>query len=254
MITKKIKTKDGRVFIEIPKEFDEKLPNTIDLIHVRDQVFLILPESTSLKRSTPSTVPEPKHTLTKDELDLLKKLSTIKFKDRTKKYVDKKLSQTEKKILDSLIRKGVVELYTGKGYARFGGVYNIKEDVFKSGKTERKTLRSTSKKGGEQPLPGVSLLSSEREAKEFSKRYEREIKEGRLLGIRGFDKKYYVIRKDYFDKYSQLILKLLEKGPLTLDEIAKRTKLPIHACKGILLLLSEEGQVYESTDNRFTIA
>ncbi|VVB69857.1 Uncharacterised protein [uncultured archaeon] len=70
-------------------------------------------------------------------------------------------------------------------------------------------------------IPSFLIIDNEIEAREFSRRYENEIREKILNGVRSFDKKFYIIRNDYFEDLSKKIITLIEKNEMKLDDICQ---------------------------------
>ncbi len=101
------------------------------------------------------------------------------------------------------------------------------------------------------PLPlGFMVIELEDEAKAFSRRFERDIKSGEIMGVRGFDKKFYLASRGFFEHYADRLFLLLatEKTPA---ELATATKLPPNAVQTLLFLLQEAGEVIEKRKGRF---
>jgi len=101
---------------------------------------------------------------------------------------------------------------------------------------------------------GFLVLSNEEEAREASVRLESEVKTGRVLGIRGFDKKYYIVTRTFYDALSKKLLKALSgKKEENVAELCELLKTPLEACTGVLYLMKEEGEVIERKRGFFTL-
>ncbi len=101
---------------------------------------------------------------------------------------------------------------------------------------------------------GFLVISSEVDAKEASTRLEGEVKAGRVLGVRGFDKKYYVVTREFYDALSMKLSKALSgKREANISELSEFVKAPQEACIGVLYLMKEEGEVIERKRGFFTL-
>lgn len=101
---------------------------------------------------------------------------------------------------------------------------------------------------------GFVVLSNEVDAKEASMWLESDVKAGRVLGIRGFDKKYYIVTRDFYDRLNKKLLKeLSEKKEKSITEVSESLKIPLEACIAVLCLMKEEGEVVERKRGLFTL-
>jgi antitoxin component of MazEF toxin-antitoxin module len=89
------------------------------------------------------------------------------------------------------------------------------------------------------------VLETEGEAKAFSMRFEKELKSGEILGVRGFDKKYYASSTQFFLAKSPLVKNALQKGAQTIEEISGSSGITPLQCICLLNLLREKGEVIE---------
>ncbi|NYZ78344.1 hypothetical protein H0N96_03010 [Candidatus Micrarchaeota archaeon] len=101
---------------------------------------------------------------------------------------------------------------------------------------------------------GFLILSNEMEAKVVSMRLESDVKMGRVLGIRGFDKKYYVVTREFYDALSKKLLKALSgKKEENVAALSESLKAPQEACIAVLYLMKEAGEVIERKRGAFTL-
>jgi hypothetical protein len=85
-------------------------------------------------------------------------------------------------------------------------------------------------------------------------RLESDVKMGRVLGIRGFDKKYYVVTREFYDALSKKLLKALSgKKEENVVALSESLKAPQEACIAVLYLMKEEGEVIERKRGFFTL-
>lgn len=92
---------------------------------------------------------------------------------------------------------------------------------------------------------GFIVFQDEEQAKALSMELENEIKFGDIKGVRGFDKKYYVVTRDYLESNSQKILKFLKEKDALLGDIISQTKLDADGVQSLLYVLKDEGEVIE---------
>ncbi len=98
---------------------------------------------------------------------------------------------------------------------------------------------------------GFVVLDNEFEAKNLSQELEKEVKRGNVIGVRGFDKKYYVVSKGFLKHASDKVLRELSKRDCNAKELALASKLRLDACIAALCVLKEEGEVIEKRKGVF---
>ena len=101
---------------------------------------------------------------------------------------------------------------------------------------------------------GFLVLQTEAEAGRVSLILETSIRHGQILGTRAFNKKFYIVRRTYFDKNSGGILKKLRENSYKVADLADELKIDEDGARAILYLLSENGDVSEKKRDTFTIA
>ena len=207
----------------------------------------------------------------REEVELVNKLLSMKFSDRTPEYVNKQLNSSEKKILSGLIEKKAINVFKSQKYKE--GVYNIKDKTYemireiqKQGKekevkevAEKKIEKKEIEEAEEiekDPLKrlekkGYAVIEYESEAKRISEEIISKGKKREIIGIRGFDKKYYVLKSSFFIKSQPKIKNVLRAGKTTIDQISDETGLDKQACTGILALMNENGEVIEKRKGVF---
>lgn len=230
----------------------------------------------------PTTAPEPKSppsSLSAEELGVLRKLDTLRYDARDQVGVNKILSEREEEVLRQLVSKKVVGLFmnpkTGKNsysiskyiYDRFlmrkkqpaqeqrqaqateqKPVYNTRILNLKSNVPENENIKRLEK-------DGFVVMQTEGEASSLSLALEESIRKGFVLGTRAFNKKFYVILRQFFDMYSTPIIKSLrENGEQRVGSIAKEVGMDEEGARAILYLLSESGDVSEKKRDLFTLA
>lgn len=213
--------------------------------------------------------------LSPDEMSMLRKLLTIRFEERTVPAVAKKIGAAEKKVLDALVARRLIEVFKNSKYRE--GVYNISQGVYEavstpmSGEKRKENaaqlqpqaektnahssppLAFSNSSSGTPPINsadhlarfGYMVLNSEGEAKMAMMQIQPMLKTDDVRGIRGFDKRYYVLRRSFLHQYAGLVLAQLDAGPSTADKIAAALGLASEAVSVILMIMADEGEVIE---------
>lgn len=97
---------------------------------------------------------------------------------------------------------------------------------------------------------GFLVLSGEQDAKTFSLRHEAAIKSGDVKGVRGFDKKFYLVSRRFLEKHANKVLSQLSEDQTSL-QLAQTLKLPEDGVNALLYVLKEEGEVIEKKRGAF---
>ncbi len=74
---------------------------------------------------------------------------------------------------------------------------------------------------------------------------KQEINSGEILGIRGFDKNYYVFKKPYFETIKEKILESMTSDPVNYDFLLDKTKVSKEELNGTLEILKEQSELVE---------
>ncbi len=286
------KTKDNKYMVylsfEVIKQLGLKGEEEMDFFKFSDKAFLFAKKEdiTKLLLGTTSSIsagPAPaapigmqvkKVDITQDEIAVLKKLDTLRYTNRTPANVAKILNEGEKKVLQGLINKRVVWLFKDKGS------YSISKDIYDKflmrnkgtsvpmqTKQETQTISKVAiaPKVATAPIKienenvtklendGFVVLPTDAEASSLSLAVEDSIRSGKVLGIRAFNKKFYIVLRAFFDRNSGGIIKELKDGPKNVSELVKRTGLKEDGIRAMLYLLSEQGDVSERRKDVFTL-
>lgn len=102
-------------------------------------------------------------------------------------------------------------------------------------------------------IPSFMIIDNEIEAKEFSRTYENEIRDKILNGVRSFDKKFYIIRNDYFEELSRKIIPLIKKNEMKLEDLCQELKTAKEPVLCTLLVMKENGDVIERRKDSFKL-
>jgi len=162
------------------------------------------------------------------------KLDSLALRKRSPSYLKRFLGKDELKELEKLVKQGKVAYIHNKKFEE--GIYVIE------GK------KKTGMVGGEPNAManqlfanGYIILEASRDAQTLSERLMKQ--KGAIMGVRGFDGKYYVVTSTYFKKVWEAISKLGEE--ITPEDVAEKFSLSIDGCKAVLKLLSEKGDYVE---------
>jgi len=200
-----------------------------------------------------------------EEIELLKKLNEIKFKDRIVNTTNNMLNENEKKLLNSLIKKGYVKIFEDSdGIKR----YSIDNKIFErylSKKNDQKQSATFNEqkqqKNEENPLiktldeKGYLVLATEEEAGAISKLLEEDIKMGLVTGTRGFNKKYYIAKRSFLDDYIPKVMNILrERGVASIKEISNEINLDEDGTRTLLYIMAINGDIIEKKRDFFAIA
>lgn len=202
--------------------------------------------------------------LSAEELKLLKKLDRIPYGERLPAGVQKMLLEDEKRLLDEMIAKGFVRVYK-KGKYLQTGVYDIPSRIYplvrqkpvpmpQDAPGERVSEKEALTWDGHLGRYGYVIVENEVDAKAASAKLEQEIKSGEILGTRGFDRKYYVAQRRFYDAWSSRIWQLLRQGERGCADVAKALGMSEVACKVALELMREQGEIIEKKKGLYAIA
>lgn len=97
---------------------------------------------------------------------------------------------------------------------------------------------------------GYAVLNNSVEAKRLSDELNQSVKNGQVIGVLGFDKRYYLVSKPFLTKCGDAMLAAL-KEPATARVAAAQAKVPLEACLAALAVLKEQGDVIEKQKGLF---
>ena len=225
----------GRLYSEIPKEAADALKiksgDELEFKTVYNNVVMIVPAEAQAQ----------KNELTADEIEFLKKVNSIKHYNRTYDNVSKILTGQEKKMLDELLKRDVLFEYKREGKKLMGIDKKYLKYVF----GEKSELVEALVKDG------FLVLEDQNKVKELSDKLKQE--KLNVRGIRGFDKRYYIVSAE---KLSEMELKLesvLVKEKM-LKTISSELGVAEELCRAVLEILLEDGKVIEKKKNNYVLA
>lgn len=253
----KIIKRDGKNYIELPGEFSGV--DDAELFRLKDGYYLL-----SIPLGKPVSKPAEEYRTgegfqipNEAEKNVLKRLLSIKFHERTPENVNRIFSNEEKKVIAELERKNFINVFKGTKYPN--GVYNINDKIYATlygKKTVKQTVKdiakpavaSSKKEPVESPADVLDkkgyAVGSSKDLKEIIDKNKTAIKSGKIKGLKGFDGRFYIARMDYVSRMSPLIMRQLDRER-EIDEIARNLNVEPDAVRTVLHLLAEAGDVIE---------
>lgn len=90
-------------------------------------------------------------------------------------------------------------------------------------------------------------------ARELSQQLEYQIKSGEIMGVRGFDKKFYIASRSFYDSTSSKIIEAKLAKEFQLQDAAAATKTPEAGCLAVLQIMREGGELLEKKRGVFRL-
>ena len=228
----------GRLYSEIPKEIADflktKSGDEIEFKPVYDNLVLITPSKEAPKEL-------PKGELGKEEIELLKKVNSIKHYDRTYEKIAKMLSSDEKVIFDELFKKDALFKYKRTGRELIG----IDKKYFKYVVGERDELIEKLVKDG------CIVVEDQGQMKVLNDKIRNE--KLAVRGIRAFDKRYYIMSQEKLSEVEDRLEKILTKEKM-LKAISSELGLSEDLCRAAIEILREDGKIIEKKKNYYVLA
>jgi hypothetical protein len=223
---KVIKQEKG-CYLRLPDEFRQM--GEVELFKLKDGYYLL---SSMLGEGSPARKERGA------EEELIAKLESIMMRKRSPSYLKSALGKEELKTLEALLKSGKVAYIHNKKFKE--GIYVINEPGRGrggKGAGPGKSLELTNALFAS----GYVIVEGNRDAQSLSENLLKQ--KGSILGVRGFDGKYYVVTANYFQKVAGAVAKMGEE--VSPQDVAEKFGLSIEGCKAVLKLLSEKGEYVE---------
>jgi len=249
--------------IVIPKEmFGIRDGAELELIEVKPGIYsLISPEALAhAARKEAPPVEDPameKLKISFEELCLLKKMASMPMEKRTLKGM--KLTGREQMLLNSLMKRDLV-FFSEKKYP--GGAYGLSREAYElvtkgsppAPSQPPEKLKEKEALNWEEHLAkyGYVIIDNDAVARDASAKLEQELKAGEVLGTRGFDKKYYVAQRRFYEAWNEKIKPELKGKLLTLEQLAEKLNMSEVAARVALELMREQGEIIERQKGKYT--
>ncbi|HUC38554.1 MAG TPA: hypothetical protein VL944_00290 [Candidatus Acidoferrum sp.] len=213
------------------------------------------------------------------ELALLKKLDTLRYNERTKEKVNSMLNAEEKKTIADLLKKRFVTLFkkAGDNFYKYGIPKDIYDNFLMRKKPQVEVKAPEQKTQAPKPAPtqqkrweqsgkpenlyltaletnGYLVIGSETEASAASSALEESIRRGLVVGVRAFNKKFYVATKVFITKSLPKIGKMIGAKSISVSEIAKETGVDEDGVRAVLYIMADNGDVTEIRRDVFKAA
>ncbi len=281
----KVFKKDNKYLIYIPYEVVDQLhinqDDEVDFFKFSNTAFLFAKKAdvASLLTGGAQAKKQSEIKLSPEELAVLKHLDTVRYPSRTESAVGSMLNADEKKILEKLIDRKLVVLYNDE--KRKEKLYSISKYVYDNFLLRKKQqAQGPQQKQAEEidqarawgvveelPVkPGVEnkdvetlekngfvVLATEAEAAALSLAVAESIRQGQVLGVRAFNKKYYILLRSFFEKNSPKVVKELKEGPKSVQDLSVKLSMDPDALRGMLYLMAEQGDVTENRKDVFAL-
>ncbi len=238
-------------YIELPPDLARN--DELELFQLKDGFYLLSIQLGA--QGAPEARPQAAG-ISGQERAVLKKLLSIKFENRTPAYVSKALGEDEKAVLGELERKGLVSVFKGRKYA--DGVYSVKDSAYslaQGAEAKPQQAQRAPPQEGVQAQPqgntlgilnsrGYIIITDKREALMLSELLNGQMKSGAVVGVKGFDGKFYVVTRDYFNSSQAKVAQAL-KEEMDAPSVAGAAKLDPEGCLAVLRLMAENGEIIE---------
>ena len=280
---------NNKLAVYLPYDVADKLGigenDDVDFFAFNEKAFLFVKKSEIAEMITGSRPRQAQEISSKqgqglnsDEIAVLKKLDQLRYQQRTEEKIKGMLDEREKRILQDLIKKKAVSLFNDKK----GGsaVYSITREVYDRFLMRKKPVAGSGASSGSFNARGFSaprreiaaggtadnddlkslrekgfvVVQTEGEASAISLALEDSIRHGQIIGTRGFNKKFYIITRQFFDGHNRDIIKAIGKDGAKTDDAAAVAGIEEEAARGILYLLAENGDLREKRRDFFTLA
>ncbi len=102
---------------------------------------------------------------------------------------------------------------------------------------------------------GDSFLAIEdpEEIRKISYVLKNEINNGDVLGIRGFDRTYYIFKRPCYEKNKSILLSSLKESNRTFEELKTKLNVPEQLLKGLIELTKEQGEIIEPKKGNYKL-
>ncbi|MFA5106110.1 MAG: hypothetical protein WC506_04060 [Candidatus Micrarchaeia archaeon] len=278
MATGKVKTENGKLVIEFDQSAQGVFDGMQSVSAYKARNGLVIIESAQPASVGNSGEHKQEGMLPPEQGRVLQKLISLRFEERTPSNVQGLLTQEEGEVLDSMLESGLIRLYKGGKYAKTG-VISIPDSIFpkipKEGHAQTPAQAGNSNASGparqyqagqaprqDSGIPimqkiekfGYTVLQNDAEAKEASNSLSAQIKEGKIKGVRAFDRRYYIASKEFYEFHRPAFLDKLEKSAYTPEAIAKALSVDTEAAMVMLALMSSEGEALEKRKGTYSHA
>ena len=257
------KAKDGVLLSgRLPPQIENA--DSLEIFPLRDGMFILVPSEVLEKASGRENAGTPAG-LEKAEMEVIRKLSSVRFERRIPSEMEKMLSAPERLVLGRLVARKLVTVFRSSKYGK-EGVYNITDGVYPLVRREGEAAQTKPPQPAQmtqQAKPGMPshlasegwmVLENDEEARRLSESASHLVKSGEILGTRAFDRKYYFISKSFLAAWEKKLNAALAKGDRNADELAEELGIAPDGCRAMVYNLCERGELLEKQKGKFARA
>lgn len=279
MISKVYKSKvRGNLVVYLPNDVVNALAlgegDSVDFVRQGEHFVIVRRAAGAPKGGTPSGA----------EISVLKKMDTVRYNQRTKKKIASILTKDERKVVVGMLKKKFVSLYkkSGEPEEKFGIAKWIYENyLMRKGaapqktalpfptlqaKTKEEPVQASQPKKWERGLgqgdgylsaieeKGYLVIPTETEAAAVSVSLEESIRRGMVVGVRAFNKKFYIATRNFVSRAFPKINKMIGLKGVSVSEISRETGLDEDGIRAVLYIMAESGDVTEVKRDVFKAA
>ncbi|MEW6721956.1 MAG: hypothetical protein AB1324_01705 [Candidatus Micrarchaeota archaeon] len=251
----RILKRQEKAYIELPPEMASS--EEVEIFPLRDGYYLL---SVPLGGERKAPGQKAGELISERERYVLRKLLSIRFENRVPAYVNKALSGEDLQVLKELERRGLVNVFRGKKYTE--GVYNIKDSIYPLLSQKPVTSERDAQPAPPPPAQGSSgyigqlnsrgfvVVQDKKDAFMLSEVLNGRMKSGDVVGVKGFDNKFYIVTRNYFSAASAKVGQAL-KDDMDHGSIAAAANLDPEGCMAVLRLMAENGEIIEKKKGIF---
>ncbi len=274
---------------EVIKSLGIKEGDEIDFIN-NGNYFTFVKRTAQKPTTSKSAIPQ----VSQKEVSVLMKLDTLRYSSRTKEKVNSILNDEERKILQELQKKKFVTSFKKPGEQDFKyGIAKSVYDNYLFGKRtkeiilqmqanqaqsiqpvqvpkikvqeqqqqvqvqkkwEKRLMSESDSYVGLLESKGYIVLPSEIEASAASSSLEESIRRGMVVGVRAFNKRFYIATKTFITQSMPKISKALGEKAMSVPDMAKETGIDPDGVRAILYIMADNGDVTEVRRDVFKVA
>ncbi len=225
-------------YLRLPEEFSKV--DAIEMFELKPGYYL-LSVPLADKGAAPSAEAKPQipeirpSAQEQKEAAVLSKLASFGFSKRSPSQLSKVMNAEERGVLEELVKAGKVLYVHNKKYDE--GIYIIETGSQKSPQKQAEPSAMENQLFAN----GHLILDGSRDAQALSERLMKQ--KNSVVGIKGFDGKYYIVTAAYFGKVAQALAGMGDE--ITPADAAAKGGISIDGCKAVLKLLAERGDYIE---------
>ncbi len=218
-------------------------------------IFLMIDKS-HLKESEGKQVCVNVPSLEEEKQQVIGLIKSTRLSDLVEGKFETILNDEQKKALLQLVTGGKVFVFKlNETYKK--GVYRVKDEVLeeKKEKKESEYFDAPEKPFDKYTLEqdGFLIIKGKNSAADASYKFEKQIKEGLLRGIKSFDGNYYLIQTELLGDYlKKCVIAFGNNNTQTIEELSKNIKASQTLTRIICEFLKDEGELMERKKGQYS--